>query len=190
MTPAQPFSYQQSSHACWITSMHNALLHLYGEKSKVPHSISRRFYFGSSDDGVSTGDMNKIIEMLRNEFALKIFSYRNRQITKVLVRRLLSQKDTVMVCDTNAGTHSLLMTGIEGEEVVGFDPNWGNVVDCAHSAGRFRCCPYGDNRRALLNPRHNVAINIAHLMKDPPGKKDRFAMGGVSSRMVLALSHP
>ena len=93
-----------------------------------------------------------------------------------------------MICDTNSGTHSLLMTGMEGEEVTAFDPNWENVMDCGHSEERYRGCPYGDMDRRLLNPHHNVSINIHHLMKDPVGKKDRFSMGSVTRRNVLVLS--
>ena len=188
MTPVQPFSYQQSSHSCWITSMHNALLHLCGEKHKVPHKISRKLYFDSSEDGVSTGEMKKIAQMIRKAYGLKIFTYKNGKITSKLIRKALGREGAAIICDTNSGTHSLLLTGIRGEELMAFDPNWENVADCRTSRGRFYCCPYGDSERGLLNPRHNVSITLSHLMKEPSGKRERFIMGNPRNRNLLVLS--
>lgn len=184
----QPFAYQQSSHSCWIVSVHNALLALFGPKYKVPHEISRIFYENSSDDGVSFREMESLLKIVRKRNRVKVHSFKNRVITRRVIKRYLEKENTVMVCDVNSGQHSLLATDIKGDEMVAFDPDWGNVASGDRFEDRYYCCPYGDTDRGYLNPHHNVSIKIDHLLKDPVRKKDRFVMGDLSKRHAAFLS--
>jgi len=184
----QPFAYQQSSHSCWIVSMHNALIALFGESYKVPHDMSKLFYEHSSDDGVSTRDMESILKIVRQRNRLKIHSFKKGVVTKSIIRRYLEKDNTVMVCDVNSGNHSLLATNIRGDEMVAFDPDWGSVASGEKFENRYQCCPYGDSRKGYLNPHHNVSIKVDHLLKDPVRKKDKFVMGDISRRHAAFIS--
>ncbi len=188
MVPVQPFSYQQSSHSCWITSLQNALIHLCGETGRVPHKISKFLYKNSSDDGTATRDMKRILDLVRKAYNLKVLVYRNKGVTANVIRRCLSGGDAVMICDTASGAHSILVTGIWGNELLAFDPSWKNVAGCDVSEKRFNCCPFGDKNKGLLNPHHNVSIHIDYLLKESTRKKERFVMGNVDRRSALIIS--
>ena len=184
----QPFSYQQSSHSCWIVSFHNAMMAIYGTSYKVPHDMSKLFYNISSDDGVSNRDMETILKHVRDRNRLKIVSFKKKHINRKIIRRHLKKNNTVMICDINSGKHSVLVTDIQEDELIAFDPDWDSVMTGDHYKKKFTCCPYGDEEKNLLNPNHNVSIKIDHLLKDPIHKKDKFVMGDVSKRHVAFIS--
>jgi len=184
MPAPQPFAYQQSSHSCWITSVHNALLFLFGNTYKVPHRLSRALYHRSSDDGVSDDDLNDMLRLFGEINGLKVVPFRHSGITRRVLRRHLKKNNAVLVCDIHGGRHSVLITEIRGDRLIAFDPNWDNVTPSRRDGERYECCPFGDPEGRLLNPHHNVSINMDWFFAEHPDETDRFVMGPVKKRFA------
>lgn len=185
----QPFSYQQSSHSCWITSLHNALIYFLKDKNNVPQEISKKIYMNSSETGVPDQSVLKILETIKDFANVHIKIFRENSITQKLITRHLSDKGTVMLCDTQSGRHSVLVTDLSGDEIIAFDPNWNNVKDSQRQKKMFACSPYGDPEEKWLNSHKNVSIHLDYFFKQKTGKNDLFTMGRMADRFAIFLKH-
>ena len=186
----QPFSYQQSSHSCWITSVHNALIYFLEDKNKLPHNISRTIYMNSTETGVSDKEVILVLNTIRELTGISYKIFRSCSITPKLLTKYLSCENTVMISDTQSGRHSVLVTDMHDQQMIAFDPSWNNVKDSISSPEGFTCTPYGNPEMTLLNSHKNVAINTDYFLDRKKGPGDLFAMGEMPHRFAVFMEKP
>ncbi|MBD3238951.1 MAG: hypothetical protein GF331_00090 [Chitinivibrionales bacterium] len=188
----QPFSYQQSNGSCWITSVHNGLLYLLGGSDHMDHYVSRMFYVLTSPEGTYPDEAEILLRLVNENRKLGV---RARIIEKGSLdarrlRALLRKRDSVLITDTLSGTHSILLIGLDGDDIVAFDPDWDNVRDLKRVPGAYACCPFEMyDGRPVLNAHFNARIRLDHFLKTRTvnGYDQRFVMGAASKRFVLEL---
>jgi hypothetical protein len=188
----QPFSYQQSDGSCWITSVHNGLLHLLGSSKKIEHFVSRMFYVITSSEGTDTDEARLLVRLINENKRLPVLAriIKKESITEAKLRRSLRQHNRVLICDTLSGIHSILLIDIEGNEIIAFDPDWNHVKDRKTVRGCYQCCPYERHAgKVIFNPYYNARIDINHFLKTRTIETvdQRFIMGASSARFVIEL---
>lgn len=189
---AQPFSYQQSNGSCWITSVHNGLIHLLGTSTRIEHFISRYLYILTSAEGTFSEEARILVKLINENKRLGIQAriIQCETIDEERLRRFLGRRKSVLITDTLSGTHSILLLRMERDDIIAFDPDWDNVKDCKVKKGCYVCCPFEMvNSRMMLNPYFNARIHIDHFLKTRTlGDKDqRFVMGANSERFIIEL---
>jgi len=117
-----------------------------------------------------------------NAVPVTCVSLEQQRVTKNAVREALKTGD-VVVCDTMAGDHSILLTGIDGEWVDVFDCWWANI----------RTKPYKkEGRFERISDDHycNGIVHMDELFRKTylSTKHTPFSMGAVSSRFIVMIS--
>ena len=186
----QPLGYQQQDSSCWITSMINGMIYLLGDGSKIPNLVARVLYSLSSREGTDNDDARDLVSFLSKQRKLKIQChgpYEGKEVSMDLIQKLL-QEDKVIICDTYSGEHSILINGLQNDQLLIFDPDWLNVNQKpSEKKGAFICTP--DSKSPGFSPYWNVKVNFEHFDQKKTTKNSRFSMGSVSSRFALAMSY-
>ena len=176
--PRQPLNYQQQACSCWITSVFNGLVYLLGNADKIPNIFARILYAMSSREGTYNEDAKYLITFITSHRALPIQCqiYEGQKVDGNLIKELLSA-NRVIVCDTLSGGHSVLLTKIEDDNILMFDPDWTNVTkNPVRVEGAFEASPEAN---------YNVKVSLKHF--ESTDSKSRFSMGTVKSRFALAM---
>jgi hypothetical protein len=185
----QPLSYQQQNSSCWITSMLNGMIFLLGDGGRIPNLVARVLYALSSREGTGNDDARDLVTFLSNHKSLQIQChdpYEGKEVTTDLIQGLLKE-DKVIICDTLSGEHSILINGIQRDELLIFDPSWEDIIRKPwERKGAFRCTP--DPSHPDFSPYWNVKVSLEYFDQKRTTEKSRFSMGAVSSRFALAMS--
>ena len=90
----QPFSYQQSDSSCWITSVHNGLLHLMASSRKITHFVSRMFYIITSSEGTDTEEARLLVKLINENKRMPVQAkiIKKAMITATTEPRMTSQR--------------------------------------------------------------------------------------------------
>jgi hypothetical protein len=186
----QPLSYQTLSCSCWVTSVINGLLFLYGDKNKIPGLALRLLHSVLTDEGVDSGGNSKadweiVLGAVADKCKLKVRSVKADEVENAMSR--VDFKKSVVLCDICAGTHSILINGEKDNWYYGFDPDW----DRMKSGHIFRHEEF-EKFPDVNNPLQgsvNVRIFKDHLFGSRATKKRLFSMGAVSDRNITIISH-
>ncbi len=184
----QPLSYQTLPFSCWVTSITNGLLFLYGDKNRIPGFVLRLLHSVLTDDGVESGgasqsDWEIVLDAVASRCNMEIKSY-----AKVKAQRQLPRIDfskSVVVCDIGAGTHSLLLNGKDGDWYYGFDPDWDQVKGSYKNLSEYELFPVVKKN---LEGRINFKVHKQHLFHEKATKHRIFAMGAVSQRNITVIT--
>lgn len=185
----QPLSYQTLPCSCWVTSVTNGLLCLLEDKNKIPGLIPRLLHSVLTDDGVGAGsstsksDWKIVLEAVAAKCRLDIRSYQKKDVEKELPNVDFSK--AVVICDMDAGSHSVLLNGKVGDWYLGFDPDWDQVKKKSLVPKKYEIFPNVDKSK---QGRINVKIHKNHLFGQRATKKKRFCMGAVSKRNITIIS--
>lgn len=184
----QPLSYQTLPCSCWVTSVTNGLLCLYGDKNKIPGFVLRLLHSVLTDEGVDNGgapkaDWEIVMEAIAAKCKMQIRSYKKEKVHKTLSR--VDFTHSVVVCDIRAGTHSILINQKEGDWYLGFDPDWDQVKLGKSISGEYDIFP---KVKKALAGRVNVKIHKDHLFNEKATKHRIFAMGAMNARNITVLS--
>ncbi len=132
----QPFSYQTLPASCWVTSVTNGLLHIYGDKDRIPGLALRLLHSVLTDEGVQNGsgktkaDWEIVLGAVTEKCGLDltIIHQHDNDVETVLKEKVDFSK-SVVICDVGAGSHSVLIASRSDDWFYGFDPDW-NQVKC------------------------------------------------------------
>ena len=124
----QPLSYQQQDSSCWVTSMSNGLIYLLGHGGKINNLIARMLYSGTSINGTEDEIAKDLIAFINsNKIPIDCSILQGQDVTeKEIVKNL--NDNSVIVADTQAGDHSVLLNKYENGELHIFDPDWTSVI--------------------------------------------------------------
>lgn len=188
-TSMQPLSYQMLSSSCWVTSMINGMLLLYRDKNRIPPLAYRLVHSVLTDDGVHDSgpvrnDWKIVLDAIQQRTGFQIDTYQGRDVASAL--EALTFKKQVAICDIGSGSHSILLTGRDGEWIEAFDPDWDNVKKSNGLSQHFITMPTAGSKRANAV---NVKIKSCHLTKSGKGRIAKFQMGAVASRTLTVLSN-
>jgi hypothetical protein len=184
----QPLSYQTLPCSCWVTSVTNGLLCLYGDKKQIPGFVLRLLHSVLTDEGVYNSgtpkaDWEIVMEAIATKCKMQIKSHKKEKVRNALLR--VDFTHSVVVCDIGAGTHSILINQKEGDWYFGFDPDWDQVKSGKSKSGEYDIFP---NVNKALEGRVNVKIHKDHLFNERATKHKIFAMGAVNDRNITVLS--
>ena len=183
----QPLSYQTLPCSCWVTSMINGLLCLYGDKNRIPGFVLRLLHSVLTDEGVDSGgkaksDWEIVLEAIAEKCNLEIKSYKKEKV-RINLERIDFNK-AVVVCDISSGEHSVLIIKKKDDWYYGFDPDWDQVNKVKQNIEEFKVFPkVGKN----LIGRVNFKVHNDHLFNERSTKNRIFAMGAVSSRNLTIM---
>lgn len=184
----QPLSYQTLPCSCWVTSVVNGLLHLHGDKEKIPGLVLRLLNTVLTDEGVYSGgkkaDWKIILAAIADRCDLDIRSFEGHLVECELGK--VDFKKTVVICDIGAGTHSMLLIKKDGDWFLGFDPDWNQVK----SGLKFNCNEFEVLPEVIesIKGSVNVRVHKDHLFSLRATKNKLFSMGGVKSRNITIIS--
>lgn len=186
----QPLGYQMHPKSCWVVSVLNALLMLYGDKDLIPGLAYRLLHTVLTDEGVSiTGpdrdDWKIVLDGLQAKTGLIIETVQGERVEPVL--RRMSFRNSVAVCDIAAGSHAILINGRSRGWLEAFDPDWENVRIHRSRDDAFEVMPeVAKHRQGLVN----VRIRPEYLVRTGRGKTGRFQIGAVQRRTLTVLTRP
>ncbi len=183
----QPLNYQILPNSCWVTSMMNSIVLLYRNKNSVPPLVYRLVHSILTDDGVySNGGAKKdfvtILKALESRTGMKIDLYEGEDVGPAI--RGLHFRSQVVVCDIDAGSHSILLHRRNKKWIEGFDPDWDGVRKGHSKDGKYEELPDVGKREGGIV---NVRIEQEYLIKTGSGKTGRFQMGRVDARVAVVM---
>lgn len=181
----QPLSYQILPCSCWVTSMLNGLLLLYGDKNRMPGLVYRLLHAVLTDEGVHTqgslkNDLSTVLEAIQIRTGLRVLNYHGPEVEAAI--RELNFIKQVAVCDIDAGTHSILLSGRSNGWIEAFDPDWDSVKKKREKPNAYAVQPE-DNRPRRVN----VLIAEEHLLHARRMRKGEFKMGAVACRSLTVI---
>ncbi|MGA7494909.1 MAG: hypothetical protein WB930_21195 [Syntrophobacteraceae bacterium] len=184
----QPLSYQILPSSCWVTSMLNGLLLLYGDKNKIPGLVYRLLHAVLTDEGVASqgsvrNDWKIVLDAIQSRTGLRVENFQGPEVETTL--RNLNFKKQVAVCDIVAGSHSILLTGRSGGWIEVFDPDWDNVKKKREKQDAYFVQPAENKQRRA--GRVNVLLAEDYLLRAGRGRKSEFQMGAVLARNLTVL---
>lgn len=184
----QPLSYQILPCSCWVTSMLNGLLLLYGDKNRMSGLVYRFLHSVLTDEGVCTQgrarhDWITVMEAVQIRTGLRVRVYMGADV-EIAVRKLNFRKQ-VAVCDIFSGGHAILLTGKVNGWIEAFDPDWHNVKVKREKQSAYIVQPEGSKR--CQHGRVNVLVAEDYLLLSGRGRKGEFQMGAVASRTLTVM---
>lgn len=183
----QPLSYQILPASCWVTSVLNGLLVLYGDKNKIPGLVYRLLHAVLTDEGVHTtgaarDDWKIVLEAVESRTDLRFLTVQRDAVAPALAK--LHFRRQVAICDIASGSHAILLNGRSKSWLEGFDPDWGNVRKPKSKAGAFEVFPVVRPHKLGLV---NVRIDVDYLARAGRGKIGLFQMGAVRERTLTVI---
>jgi hypothetical protein len=184
----QPLSYQIHPSSCWVTSMLNGLLLLYGNKNRISTLVYRLLHSVLTDEGVYTQgklgtDLSAVLMAIQIRTGLKVHHYDSDEV-EIAVRNLNFQKQ-VAVCVVNAGQHAILLIGRSDGWIEAFDPDWDGVKQKREIPDAYITQPEIRKKRRL--GQINVLIHESYLVRSRGNKRGGYHMGAVSSRTLTVM---
>jgi len=184
----QPLSYQLLPYSCWVTSMLNGLIMLYGDKNKMPGLVYRLLHALLTDEGVDTqgklkSDMSTVLEAVQIRTGLRVSNYLGVEVEGAL--RKLNFKNQVAVCDIDAGGHAILLLGKSNGWIEAFDPDWDSVRRKRSSPNAYQVRP--DDHTKCRRGQVNVLIEMEYLIRPKGRHKKGFKMGAVKCRSLTVM---
>lgn len=184
----QPLSYQILPCSCWVTSMLNGLLLLYGDKNRMPGLVYRLLHAVLTDEGVNTqgslkNDLSTVLEAIQIRTGLRVLNYHGTEVEAAI--RELNFIKQVAVCDIDAGTHSILLSGRSNGGIEAFDPDWDSVKKKREKPNAYVVQP--EENRQRRRGQVNVLIAEEHLLHARRMRKGEFKMGAVTTRTLTVL---
>lgn len=184
----QPLSYQMLPYSCWVTSMLNAVLVLYGDKNRISGLVYRLLHAVLTEDGVYTqhkpgNDISTVLEAVQLRSRLKIRHY-DKDDVSVAIRKL-HFKNQVAVCLVDSGKHAILLTGKMNGFYEVFDPDWDGVKRKMILPGAYITQPeiMQKSRRGQVN----LLIEENYFFRTRGGKIGGNHLGAISSRTLTVL---
>lgn len=184
----QPLSYQILPCSCWVTSVLNGLLLLYGDKNRMSGLVYRFLHSVLTDEGVSTQgrarhDWITVMEAVQIRTGLRVRVFMGAEVEEAV--RKLNFKKQVAVCDIFSGEHAILLTGKANGWIEAFDPDWHNVKVRRERRNCYVVQPEGSKtcQRGLMN----VLVDEDYLLLSGRGRKGEFQMGAVVSRTLTVI---
>lgn len=186
----QPLSYQIYRSSCWITSVLNGFLVIYRDKNKIPTLVYRLLNAILTDEGVSgvgpsKRDWEIVLKAIETATGCHITIYHAEDVGSRIDALHFNQQ--VAICDTEAGGHSVLLTGRSADGwLEGFDPDWDNVKDGHGAPGEYAVFPEGIqgaqcNVNFRVNPEYCVATHV---------EAGKLKMGTIKSRILVVIQSP
>ena len=177
----QPLSYQQQDSSCWVTSMSNGLIYLLGHGGKINNLIARMLYSGTSIDGTEDEIAKDLIAFINsNKILINCRILLGQKVTKTIITKNLNN-NSVIVADTQAGYHSVLLNKYENGKLYIFDPDWTSVISWKNKKN--------NNCKIVLNhPHTNVIVAIDEFFKKSYHKNTLpFKMGAPNERYIVIM---
>lgn len=131
-----------------------------------------------TDDGVGGGgkatneDWEIVLAAIELRCKLLITNYKKEDVEVQLQK--IDFKTKVVICDTRAGSHSILINGRNGDWYYGFDPDWSLVKKQKLRDGEYEIFPKVNKN---LAGRVNIRVHKGHLLNKIFSKNRPFAMG-------------
>ena len=189
MKPIQPLSYQIHPRSCWVTSVLNGLLYLYGNKSKIPNSqfAYRMLHAVLTDHGVGadTG-WEFVLAAIGKSMGLTIDTSKGDEVEGAIEK--LDFSNQVAVCDVHGGGHSILLLGKNDQGYFVFDPDWENVKESAYHAGEYSTDPANPARPNQKLRLSNLWISKAHLLSVKKGVPGYFRLTAAKNRTLSVMT--
>lgn len=184
----QPLSFQILPYSCWVTSMLNGLLLLYGDKNRIPGLVYRLLHAVLTDEGVFNqgslkNDWSTVLEAIQIRTGLRVLNYHGAEV-EAAIRKLHFIKQ-VAVCDIDAGTHSILLSGRFNGWIEAFDPDWDSVKKKREKLNAYVVQP--EENWLRQRGRVNILIMEKHLLNARIVRMGEFKMGAVTSRTLTVL---
>lgn len=184
----QPLSYQILPNNCWVTSMLNGLLVLYGDKERIPNLVYRLLHTVHTDEGVDTeckpgNDICTVLDAVQTRSKLKVSHYDDAAVADAI--RKLHFKKQVAVCGVSSGTHVILLIGKENGYYEAFDPDWNGVKRKREVPNAYITQPEVSvkSKRGLIN----LLIEENYLFRSRGGKRGGNHLGAVHARCLTVL---
>lgn len=183
----QPLSYQILPYSCWVTSMLNGLLVLYGDKNRIPGLVYRLLHAILTEDGVLIQgkpgkDISTVLEAVQIRAKLKIRHFDSVAVAEAI--RKLHFRNQVAVCTVNSGQHAILLTGKTDGWFEAFDPDWDGVKKKLEIPDAYITQP--EIGRKSRSGQVNLLIEESYLVRSR-GKRDGNHMGAVRERSLTVL---
>lgn len=192
MKPIQPLSYQIHPSSCWVTSVLNGLLYLYGNKRPIPNLefAYRMLHAVLTDDGVGedTG-WEFVLAAIGEGMGLTIVTSKGEEVEGAIEK--LDFSNQVAVCDVDGGEHSVLLLGKNDQGFFVFDPDWENVKDVKDSVyndGKYSTDPANPappNKKLQLS---NLWISQEHLFSVQRGVPGNFRLTAEKYRTLSVMT--
>ena len=177
----QPLSYQQQGSSCWITSMSNGLIYLLGHGGRINNLIARILYSGTSINGTDDRIAEDLIAFINsNKIPISCRIVKGQEVEKQDIEENLNG-NSVIVADTQAGQHSVLLNKYKNNELHIFDPDWPSVMAWKNKKM--------DNCEIVLDrPHTNVIVAIDEFFKKRYSENMLpFIMGAPSERYIIIM---
>lgn len=104
----------------------NGLLVLSGDKSNIPTLAYRLLHTVLTHEGVLSSGPHKeewkvVLKAVNETTGFEILNFFSSEVEVEIAK--INFKKQVAVCDTESGSHSVLLSGRSGEWIEGFDPD-------------------------------------------------------------------
>ncbi|WP_291316882.1 hypothetical protein [Desulfuromonas sp.] len=184
----QPLSYQTLPCSCWVTTVINGLLFLYGDKNKIPSLVLRLLHTVLTDDGVdncnsSKADWEIVLEAVSKKCNMEIKTYKKEAVQENVKKT--DFRNYIVICDISAGTHTILLTSRSGDWYFGFDPDWDQSRGMNKENTEYEFFP---QVKKNLEGRINFRVHKDHLFNMKSTKNRVLSMGAVSQRSISIIS--
>lgn len=187
----QPLAYQILPYSCWVTSMLNGLLILYGNKNRMSGLVYRLLHDVLTEDGVFTqgrpgNDFSTILAAIQVRSKLKVHHYDDVAVAGAI--RQLTFNGQVAICSVNSGTHAILLIGKKGGWFEAFDPDWDSVKRKREIPDAYITQPEASrkSRRGQIN----LLIEENYLLRSRGGKRGGNHLGAVCARTLTVIEKP
>ncbi len=179
----QPFSYQVLPCSCWVTSVTNGLLHLFGKKNEKLNLSYRLLHTVLTDEGVYDRNWEIILNTVATICGFDFVHYKGELVKTKL--KEVDFKSSIVICDIQSAAHSILIIQKEKDWYHAFDPDWDQINRNESRKNEFEILP---DVPKYNSGKVNVKISEGHLLKDRATKNACFAMGAESSRNITVIT--
>ena len=181
----QPLSYQMLPSSCWVTSVTNGLLCLFGTIDDIPDSglVSRLLLTVLTDEGVDdVSGWETILKAIARLCDLKCTIVPPEKVEQKLAT--VNFKRSVAICGNRANTHSILINHKQGKWFFGFDPCW-DLVSGKPGEGEYELFPQDVD--GLPNGWVNFKVHTEHLFLKRFEEDSHLLVTGAPKKRSLAI---
>ncbi len=186
-----PLSYQPTKVSCWVTSMINGLLFLSSGKDLedpplVPPKAYEALHKILSDEGVyyytqaQLKELDKVLDIICQITKYRVIYHSKERVEPAI--HSLHFRNQVAVCDIEAGEHSILLNGGEGNWIYAFDPYWANVNQPEFKKNCYEIQPHVELGLVGVV---NLKVDLGYFLSKR--SLNGFQLGAVSKRFLTVI---